>query len=421
MQTKSAYLHFDLPVSTQSALKVCSDLREVARHAFYPFIYTKLPHTKIGRNSQGVIFKKEKVRQIAVAAHMDRDIYAYYTHQLNELYEQALRKLELDNVVLAFRSLGKNNIHFAQEAFTEISKAGACNAVGIDISGFFDNLDHQCLKEKWKVLLGKNHLPPDHYNVYKSITRYAKVEKTSLYNNLGISIHNPKRTNPVRLCEPSEFRQVVRNGGLIERNELTKGIPQGISISCVLSNIYMLDFDEFANKWMQSLNGSYRRYCDDMLFIFPATQDAEIVNVVSAQLTVLGLQLNTGKTEERKFNVTGNRLKSDKPLQYLGFTFDGQQILIRSATLSRQMTRMRKAVKLAKASMRKRNRAREERHLPLQKLYRRSLYKRFSYLGKGKFISYGLNSAKIMQSGSIRKQIKPLWKKLLREIQNEFK
>ena len=417
MQTKSAYLHFDLPVSTQSASKVCSDLREVARHAFYPFIYTQLPHTKIGRNSQGVIFKKEKVRQIAVAAHMDREIYAYYTHQLNELYEQALRKLELDNVVLAFRSLGKNNIHFAQEAFTEITKAGACNAVGIDISGFFDNLDHQYLKEKWKGLLGQNSLPADHYNIYKSITRYAKVEKTSLYNNFGISIHNPKHTNPVRLCEPPEFRKVVRDGGLIEVNEKNKGIPQGTSISCALSNIYMLDFDAFANKWMQSLNGSYRRYCDDMLFIYPATQDAEIVSTVSAKLKQLGLEVNTGKTEDRKFNITGGRLKSDKPLQYLGFTFDGQQILLRSATLSRQMTRMRKAVKLAKASMHKRNKARGARFLPVQKLYRRSLYKRFSYLGKGKFVSYGLKSANIMQSESIRKQIKPLWKKLLREIE----
>jgi RNA-directed DNA polymerase len=409
-------LHFDPPVSAQSATNVCGNPQEVSRHAFYPLIYTLRTRGKLKSEAQK-IKREKKERQITYAAHMDREIYAYYADQLNILYEQTLKDRKLENVVLAFRNLGKNNIHFAQEAFAEISNMGACHAVSMDISGFYDGLNHLYLKEKWQRLLGQNTLPPDHFNIYKSITRYAKVEMVTLYKSLGISIHNPTHTNPNRLCEPLQFRQVVRNGGLIETNKETKGIPQGISISCALSNIYMLDFDEFANQWMQSLNGSYRRYCDDMLFIYPASQTAEIVSVVSAQLAGLGLLVNKQKTEERKFNLTGNRLKSDKPLQYLGFTFDGQQILLRSSTLSRQMTRMRKAVKLAKASMRKRNKILIARGVPIQPLYRKSLYKRFSYLGKGKFIDYGFHSANIMKSESIRKQIKPLWKRLLREIQ----
>jgi RNA-directed DNA polymerase len=417
MPASRSYLHFDHPVETTRAATVCKDLREVARHAFYPLIYTTLSRTKFCRNDKGVLVKEKKEREIAYAAHMDREIYAHYTKQLNTLYEQALKERGLEDVVLAFRNLGKSNIHFAQEAFAEITKQGTCNAIGMDISGFFDNLNHTYLKEKWKILLNQDSLPPDHYNIFKSITKYAKVEKTLLYKRLGISIHNPRHTNPSRLCEPLEFRQLVRHGGLIETNKEAKGIPQGTSISCALSNIYMLDFDEFAHQWMQSINGSYRRYCDDMLFIYPASQVAEIVSVVSAKLEDLSLQVNQKKTEERKFNLTDNGLKSDKPLQYLGFTFDGRQILLRSATLSRQMTRMKKAVKLAKASMRKRNKALAARGLPIKMLYRKSLYKRYSYLGRGKFVNYGLNSAKIMQSESIRKQIKPLWKRLLREIQ----
>lgn len=52
----------------------------------------------------------------------------------------------LCDCVLAFRSLGKNNIHFANDAFKEIQRRESCEAIGLDIKGFFDNLDHALVK-----------------------------------------------------------------------------------------------------------------------------------------------------------------------------------------------------------------------------------------------------------------------------------
>ena len=43
-------------------------------------------------------------------------------------------------------ALGKNNIEFANNAFEEIKRRKHCVAIALDISGFFDNLDHQRLK-----------------------------------------------------------------------------------------------------------------------------------------------------------------------------------------------------------------------------------------------------------------------------------
>ena len=73
----------------------------------------------------------------------------------------------LSDNVLAFRSLGKSNIEFAHEAFLSINDFGECGVVALDLSKFFDKLDHAILKDQWANLLGEKKLSPDHFNVFK--------------------------------------------------------------------------------------------------------------------------------------------------------------------------------------------------------------------------------------------------------------
>ena len=121
---------------------------------------------------------------------------------------------------------------------------------------------------------------------------------------------------------------------------------------------------------------------------------------------------NDGKTCIRKFNVGNEGLKADKPLQYLDFTFDGQQILIRSAAFARYSNRINRAVRLAKKTQDSANKQRRIKGLPEQVLYKQKLYSSYSYLGKRNFITYGLRAAKIMESDTIRKQLRPWWGRL---------
>ena len=51
-------------------------------------------------------------------------------------------------------------------------------------------------------------------------------------------------------------------------------------------------------------------------------------------------------------------------------------------------------------------------------LYKKKLYKRYSYNGNRNYISYALRSANIMESSKIKKQIKPIWAFLNDEIKN---
>lgn len=414
------YLHFDPTIGYKRAQKIVTCPDKVAKHAFYPLIAyhvnsKKLKHDK----SSGNLEKKKKSRPIAYAAHLDSHIYSYYAHGLANRYEKIIKRSGVDSSVLAFRPLGKSNIDFAAEAFREIRDRRACTAVAMDVSGFFDNLNHSKLREAWCTVIGEARLPNDHFSIYKSLTRFSTVDKDELYKSLGISSHNPKKGRRTRLCLPVEFREKVRETGLIKKNTDRHGIPQGTSISALLSNIYMFKFDISACEEATRLGGKYYRYCDDMLFILPTEHKESIISFVEKSVANLELKINPDKTEVRDFEITSSGIRSNKPLQYLGFTFDGKHILIRSAALARYSERMKRGVRLTKATMNKRNELKSKRRENPKPIFRRNIYERYSHLGRRNFIRYGLRSADILESKAIKKQLKPLWERLKNEIEKE--
>lgn len=414
---RRGYLHFDLPLGYKKAKAIVMNAERVACHAFYPFINYTLTAEKITKDPTSLrLINKPKERPIAYAAHIDSHIYAYYSKLLTGLYESELKERGLGDVVLAFRSLGKSNIDFAYEAFSEISAFGNCGVVGLDISGFFDNLDHAILKEKWAAIIGKARLPKDHFNVFKSVTRWSSVNRDELYQAFGISKHNPKNGRH-RLCSPEELRKRVRGAGLIRTNFLGKGVPQGSPISALLSNIYMIDFDQEVNEMISALGGRYYRYCDDMLFIVPVGWQDKVAGEVAKKIKMLKVDINPNKTERRIFENVSGKLLADKPLQYLGFLFDGRKITIRSAALARYSERMKRGVRLAKHTKVKRNRLKIAAGRKPTKLHKHKLYNKYSHLGQRNFIRYGLRAAEVMSSDAIRNQLKPLWNRLKEEIE----
>lgn len=406
------YLHFDHALAKSRAVEISTNPAEVAKHSFYPLISYTISVVKARRDSsRRTITKVTKNRVIRYAAHADAHIFSYYAHGIGEKYEELLTQRGLSDCVLAFRKLDASNIEFAARAFQLVRRLGDCTALAFDVTGFFDHIDHQLLKKAWSQTWGVRQLPADHYAVFRALTRYSYVDREKLYSTLGISTHNPKQGR-VRICSPEEFRGLVRGTGLIETNQNTYGIPQGTPISALLSNVYLLDFDEAMNAEVLSRGGQYLRYCDDILVVVPAGRDVGLDVFVTTQLNLLKLQANPGKTETSHFTRSGSVLKSDRPLQYLGFLFDGMRILIRSAALAKFSGRMNQGVRLAKATAASRNQQRKERGLAPKPIYRRKLYERYSHLGNRNFVRYGYRAAKIMKSDAIRRQLRPLWSRL---------
>ena len=178
----------------------------------------------------------------------------------------------------------------------------------------------------------------------------------------------------------------------------------------------MTGFDVNVKRFVENIGGQYFRYCDDMLFIVPIQYQKSLKVFVDSEIKKIHLTIQTTKTEWRDFVRVGEVLTTTKPLQYLGFLFDGERVFLRSASLARYFERMKKSVRVAKATMTKRNIARASRGESERALFRKSLYKRYSYLGRRNFVSYGYRAAKIMNSKSIRQQLDGLWKRLHNEI-----
>lgn len=413
------YLHFDLPVSFKKARNLVTNPDLVSKHAFFPLIDYVVESKKISKNKHTrEIDVAVKERPIAYSAHMDSHIYAFYASLLSKKYENQLQSAGLTECVLAFRGLGKSNIDFAFNAFEKIKAMGECSAVALDLSKFFDTLDHTLLKQSWATLLGEEKLPADHFNVFKSITKFSKVNKINLYKEFGISPNNPKNGRR-RVCTAQEFRDIVRKKNLIKTNKCSFGIPQGSPISALLSNIYMFDFDKEMKRYMDIHGGKYYRYCDDMLFIVPTPLRDKVAGYAQKRIKSLNVSINTNKTELRNFKYKNGVLVADKMLQYLGFMFDGENVYIRSSSLARFSEKMKRGIRLAKKTMNKYNSVRIEKGLPEKNLYKRKLYSRYTHLGSRNFVTYGLRAAKEMQSKTIKRQLKPLWLRFHEELERE--
>lgn len=152
------YPHFDKPIRRKDIEKLVRDPTSVAQNAFYPFMRFEEKWQPFRDKNGGK--PKKKIRQLRFASRRDAYIYSYYRHLLCERYEAALKARGLDANVIAYRKLatpegkGKSNIDFALDAISALRAYGTAAVVTLDISAFFESIDHELLRQKWCELLG---------------------------------------------------------------------------------------------------------------------------------------------------------------------------------------------------------------------------------------------------------------------------
>ena len=434
------YPHFDpyfnFPKEKERLHKIVGDPtgRAVAAHPFLPLvkILVKTPRYRY-QEEDGSYSLETKVRPISFASHFDGYIYGFYSFGLNEIYQSYIKEHGFDKSVFAYRTDldGKCNIQFAKEVFDEIKLRGECTAIALDIKGYFDSIDHGILKEKWCKVLDINSLPIDQYKIFRSLTNYSYVNRSSLLKHFSINLEKKLRKKEYWQIlldlipddvAGSSFREkfdLIRKAKLIIANKpkknkdgtLTqKGIPQGSPISALLSNIYLIDFDDYLCKYGLKEGFEYRRYCDDIMIICPVEKANAIMEVLTHEITdKYKLTIQSKKTEvidfalnekgiirayKREFDATSQTYilpeisqANYKNLQYLGFEFNGQNIYVRPGSLSRYFRKMKgrivRSVIMAYSPNSKSN-----------IINKQQIFHRYSHLGKRNFLSYAYNASK---------------------------
>ena len=425
---RKAYPHFDLPLSKKAADSFVHGFRKRQSHAFHPLITYDIvtPRTRKDPQTRRPI-RTNKTRHIAYPSHRDGYIFSYYKSLLEEPYEQWLKENRLGESVTAFRRLKKNNIRLAKEAFDFVKANPTCKIIATDVEGFFDNIDHQILKKIWGEFLTEDKLPDDHYAVHKAMTKYSIVKRNKLYQTFSLKIKKRSRSNrgPERICTPKEFREKVVNGNLVKRSCGWKrgiGIPQGTSLSPLLSNLYMADFDIAMHRRITFLGGRYWRYCDDILIVIPSLLEFGILAYIDRLLEMLKLQRSKEKTQIRY-----NSQLPSKQLQYLGFLFNGEKIAVRSSSIHRYLHKLKKAIQAIKIRQREESKGRAYK-APFRKTSLYNMYSELPLRGKkikarkriqkyrGNFTHYMQKSAQTMDSSTIRRQRKRLLEQLRKRI-----
>lgn len=484
----------------------------VAKHAFFPLIHTVIKERRFKKSKiKGGAVKRchsyrdvdekmqhnAKNRPLHYATHIDALIFGYYAELLQEKYEAELKKNEeLSSCITAYRKLehstedrNKSTIDFAYEVFENIkqkAKSEECLVLTFDIKEFFSSLDHKVLKKAWYNLLGEKTLSPDHYNVFKAATNFSYI----LLDNLRIDKRaNGRRAgfDEKRLAEirkkgvqaffenPQEFKEKVNSGEFKvykkpfrrKSDNCPVGIPQGLPISAVLANLYLLEFDkEIFRKVVEENNGFYRRYSDDIIIICRLNQGTELEKFIKEAIEQYNVKISKDKTEKFWFKNEsmgsgGELLVSVKiteegnqvgvPLKYLGFEFFGYQTLIKSANLAKFYRRMIQSLKRKGSRIEK---VIEKNYPVVPALYKRKLYKLYSYHGRhkkvgllersvlrknflgeykwiksekkqskvfrGNYLKYVYRASEVMGEQAIRSQVRNHWKLLQEAIEKHI-
>lgn len=355
------YPHFDKKINFYKVKSYVTNPSRIEKHSFFPLIhYTK----DLNKYSEKYIDKddsknlhqkhiKPKKRDIMYASHIDGYIYKYYGERLNSLYNLYVAEHGIDSCAVAYRNnkSGQCNIQFAREVFEFIYSQEACYIRVSDFEKFFDKLDHTYLKKMVLTLLKCDFLPQDWYKVIKSVTHYTYVDKDVIapfYDKRNERYFSDiKQFREFRKYHPNDFY----------KNMSSFGIPQGTAISGILANTYMIEVDQKINELVSQYGGMYRRYSDDTIIVIPKEKIAKSEwNDLESCIDEI---IESAKVSEQKekthtFIYQDHQLYDmDMPekvygiLDYLGFTFDGEQVYVRQKGIYKFERKANEALKFS--------------------------------------------------------------------------
>lgn len=252
-----------MPVKPEFASGLTS--AKVAAHKWSPLIHYVKSEKRYKVKERKTV---AKARPIMFASHRDSCILSKYSAELVRLLDDWYAANGLDDTVIAYRSLGKSNYHFARRVEDFVRAHPSLTVMCFDVTGFFDNLDHKRLKERLKWALGCDELAADWFAVFRTVTRYHYIdlEQIKKHDDLAKRLRERKR-HP--LATVADLKAL---GVPIEKNPKTVGIPQGTPISASLSNLYMTRFDAEMEAEAAKRGALYQRYSDDILVACPPTR-----------------------------------------------------------------------------------------------------------------------------------------------------
>ena len=214
------------------------------------------------------------VRKLGIPTVIDRTIQQAIAQQLMPIYEPLFSE----------GSYGYRPNRGAKDAIRKIkeyAEQGYTRAVVLDLSKYFDTLNHELL--------------------------------------LNILRRNVKDERVIQLIKRYLKSGVMENGVVVETNE---GSPQGGNLSPLLANVYLNEFDqEFSKRGVPCI-----RYADDIVLLAKSERASQRLLESSTKYLEGTLKLKVNREKSRTVSVFAS-----SNFKYLGFCFgkNGKGIYIR--------------------------------------------------------------------------------------------
>ena len=161
---------------------------------------------------------------------------------------------------------------------------------------------HLILKEVYKDDLIQP-LPQDCIaSIKDNVNNYDYFIKIDISDFYGSILHGILFDKLQKKIKKKELLDLIKKAiltqtygpGMTALKQITKGIPQGLSISNILAHLYMLDFDD---KFKSIPDLHYIRYVDDILILCNEIKVNEINDMIAYEIkAILGLEINISKT-----------------------------------------------------------------------------------------------------------------------------
>lgn len=254
---------------------------------------------KIENNTYDFSFYKQKLivksmnktREISIPTLRDKLVIKYLDFYIRDKFEEVTK-----------------NILNAQQIIKKVkdSKNKYDSFIKVDIQNFFSSINHEILVNKLKSNI-------DDETILNLITK--------VITQSTVDVNTP-------------FKQRIKYNN-------KEGLPQGLSISGLLSEIYLFDL---VQKYSKKDNLEFFRYVDDVLIFCKKSDIEEITKSLKSdfedlKLTIHDFAINSNKSSFGNIN---------EPFEFLGYKFEDKLISVRETSIQKMYANISKLFTLYK-------------------------------------------------------------------------
>ena len=254
---------------------------------------------KIENNTYDFSFYKQKLivksmnktREISIPTLRDKLVIKYLDFYIRDKFEEVTK-----------------NILNAQQIIKKVkdSKNKYDSFIKVDIQNFFSSINHEILVNKLKSNI-------DDERILNLITK--------VITQSTVDVNTP-------------FKQRIKYNN-------KEGLPQGLSISGLLSEIYLFDL---VQKYSKKDNLEFFRYVDDVLIFCKKSDIEEITKSLKSdfedlKLTIHDFAINSNKSSFGNIN---------EPFEFLGYKFEDKLISVRETSIQKMYANISKIFTLYK-------------------------------------------------------------------------